>query len=152
MMTRNLFASLTLSLGLLLAGCGNVDPVPTVATLDLSGASQVEIGQPVNVTVQAKDAGGSTVNVTPAFTSSRPDVISVTSTGQLQAKRLTATDQPVTITARVGDKTDTITVSTYGLDIRGGTFKTDTAVYPHFDAWFRDASGHGLTATTKATK
>ncbi len=149
MNTQRLLAPLTLSLALLATGCANIELPPAISTIDLIGPEQIEISKPITLKVEAKSTTGGTINVTPTFVSSNPNLVSVSSSGEITARHLTAKDVPVVITATAAGKTDTINITTYGLDVRGGTFLTSAAALrPYFVAAFRDAAGNGPSNST----
>lgn len=137
---------LTLLSVLLYVGLSAAQSTPG-ATLDLKDVAPVEIGQSVLLFTEAKDAAGQRLTAALTFTSSQPDVVSVTADGRLYVNRLNVKGQPVTVTVRAGEQTDSIQVTTYGLDLRGGTIRTQEGLHPLFWAAFRDAEGNTPTET-----
>ncbi|CAM4155954.1 hypothetical protein [Deinococcus marmoris] len=106
----------------LLSACGGGGSTPAVTTLELTGGTSLAIGAPAQLNAVLRDGGGQALPSQVTYTSSQPNVMEVDAAGNLKIKRLTATDQPVEITASAGDKTATLVVSTYGLELAVGTY------------------------------
>ena len=148
-MKKNLlFLSVTAAL---ISACGSTPPTPvTLDTLTLGGVgSTLLISSNAKLTVTAIGSDGQSFAGTPTFTSSAPNVVAVSSDGTLSVRHLSVA--PVTLTATENGKTATLNVTTYGLDMVGGTYNTrNNAKAPgyQFLLAIRDASGNPLTADT----
>jgi hypothetical protein len=135
-MNKHLAAISMLALAGILSGCLTTPstgapppstPSPSVPTVDVTVASvtlsslptMLEIGKPISLSAIAKDTSGQTLPGR-AFTwaSSDPSVMTVDAGGTVIARRLGTSS----ISVKVDDKTATTgTVSTYGLEVVGGT-------------------------------
>ncbi|ULH18281.1 hypothetical protein MF271_22725 (plasmid) [Deinococcus sp. KNUC1210] len=124
------------------------DPVPPVlANLQITGIeSPLQISQPAQVRVNATDTSGQPFVGTPTYTSSDPNVIAVMSDGTLDVRHLSTT--PVLLTVEENGIKATKSVTTYGLDVSGGTYHDwigDGAPTTNIIMAFRDAQGNANT-------
>ncbi|WP_407542960.1 hypothetical protein Q0M94_25125 (plasmid) [Deinococcus radiomollis] len=105
----------------LLAACQGT-PVPvTLNTLTLGGVSStLQVSAPAKLTVTATGSDGNPYTDTATFTSSDPSVVAVASDGTLTVRHLSTA--PVVLTVNEAGKTASMTVTTYGLDVAGGTY------------------------------
>ncbi|AFZ67048.1 hypothetical protein [Deinococcus peraridilitoris] len=145
--------ALTLLLVPALAACGGGAPTaPTTSSVSINSASQLEINAPTKATAAAKDANGNTLNgKTITWTSSDPTIVAVAADGALTAKKLSAS--PVQITATVDGKSVSANVTTYGLEVTGGTYNNTISklVGTHFLIRFREADQTGPDAAAPVT-
>lgn len=138
----------------LISACGSTPPTPvTLDTLTLGGVgSTLLISSNAKLTVNATGTDGQPFAGTPTFTSSAPSAIAVAGDGSLTVRHLSVA--PVTLTATENGKTATVNVTTYGLDVVGGTYLTrSNAKAPGYQFLLavRDASGNPLMADTSIT-
>ncbi|ULH13962.1 Ig-like domain-containing protein (plasmid) [Deinococcus sp. KNUC1210] len=137
----------TLSLSvLLLADCVNAGSTATLSTLILSGiGNAILIGAPAKLAVTSTGSDGKPYAGTPTFTSSDPNIVSVSADGTLTVKHLNV--KPVTLTVTEDGKSAALKVETFGLDAAGGTFlnsRNGSAPGYVFMLGFRDVTGHPL--------
>ncbi len=136
----------------LLTACSGTPGPATLGTLTLGGVSgPLQISSPAKLSVTATDTGGNTYVAAPTFTSSDPNVISVTADGTLSVRHLSTA--PVVLSVTVDGRSASLTATTYGLDVAGGTYQLAGAATPGstFIAVFRDAAGHTVTSDTPFT-
>ena len=131
----------------LLADCVNAEATVTLNTLTIGGIeSTLLIDAPAKLTVTATGSDGKPFLGIPTFTSSDPNIVTVSADGTLTVKHLNL--KPVILTATENGKSATMNIDTYGLDVTGGTyldsFNTDAPGYIFILA-FRDANGSPLT-------
>ncbi|PYE51042.1 hypothetical protein [Deinococcus yavapaiensis] len=147
--------ALFLVLGGLLAACNSNAVPPSVATVTVGGTTNLEVGKSANLTALLRDSAGNTLSGrTVTWTSSNPNLISVNSDGQITARHLSVSRAPATITATSEGKIATINVTTYGLDVIGGTFVDDTTpgrVLYAGRTRFQDPAGQGVPQDTDVT-
>jgi hypothetical protein len=112
--------------GLLSACAGGEPPPPAPASLSLTGAPSVVIGETPRLSAVVRDAGGNAMSIPVTYTSSQPQVVEVDDGGLLTVKRLSATGKPVVITASAGNQRATLNVHTSGLELALGTYVWNT--------------------------
>ena len=136
----------------LLAACGSA-PIPvTLNTLTVGGVSNtLQISAPAKLAVTATGSDGNPFTGTATFTSSDPNIIAVAADGTLDVRHLSVA--PVILTASEAGKTATVTVSTYGLDVAGGTYSYSNSPVPgsFFVMALRNADGSSVDTTTPVT-
>lgn len=152
-MKKNLlFLSVT---AVLISACGGgVPPVPvTLASVTLGGVgSTLQISVPAKLNVTATGTDGAPFMAAQSFTSSDPSVVSVGTDGTLNVRHLSV--KPVVLTVAEGDKTASVTVTTYGLDGAGGTYVyqgSGKAPGTQFAVQFRDSQGNSFADGTQVT-
>jgi hypothetical protein len=142
----------------LITACGGISAPPPAATLSmltLSGVSApLQISGNAKLTVTATGSDGQPFAGTPVFSSSDANVVAVGTDGTLNVRHLSVA--PVTLTVSEGGKTATLDVTTYGLDMAGGTYMnaaTTDSGKPgsHFAVVFRNADGSALAADTQVS-
>ena len=146
----------------LLAACGSATPpVPvTLSTLTVGGVgSTLQISAPAKLTVTATGTDGNPFTGTASFTSSDPNVVAIAADGTLTVRHLSVV--PVVLTASEGGKTASVTITTYGLDVAGGTYTlslpgsaagtTTTTVGSNFILALRNADGSAVNTDTTVT-
>lgn len=130
----------------LLADCVNAAPTVTLKTLTLGGiGSALLIDAPAKLTVSATGSDGRPFPAKPTFTSSDPNIVTVSADGTLTVKHLNV--KPVTLTATENGKSATLNIDTYGLDVAGGTYlnsHNSSAPGYVFILAYRDANGDPL--------
>lgn len=101
------------------------DATGPVARVDLNGPSQLKLFAPTAFTAVPRNAAGVALpDRAVTFTSSDPNVVTVGADGKLTARRLSVA--PVVITATSEGRTsEALAVSTYGLELTGGTYNRD---------------------------
>lgn len=132
-----------------LTACPARGDVPRTPTLDITGPNTLEIGAPIRFTVTATDTTGATVaNPNVTYTTSDPTVLTVDGNGNVDVKRLSFA--PVTITATYAGVSDTLSVTTYGLELIGGTARISSSanVGSAFFLRLREPGTTNVAATT----
>lgn len=139
----------------LLAACQGATPVPvTLNTLTLGGVSStLQISAPAKLAVSATGSDGNPYTGTATFTSSDPSVIAVAADGTLTVRHLSVA--PVVLTVSEAGKTASTTVTTYGLDVVGGTYRytggANNAPGYNFLLALRNADGTAVKTDTTVT-
>lgn len=119
-----LLSTVTLALSACGGGPATV-PAPTATTLEFSVPPTLRLGSTTPLTVVARDASGAVVSGTAILTSSDSRLLSVGADGAASALRLTPDTAPVTLTAKFGTLEKTAQISTYGLELAGGTYNSN---------------------------
>lgn len=140
----------------LLTACSGTPVPPTLGTLTLGGVSgPLQISADAKLFAVATDTSGNPYPGTPTFTSSDPKVISVAPDGALSVRHLSTAGVVLSVTE--GGKAASVTATTFGLDVSGGTCQmagtgAETSMPGSaFIAVFRDAAGKTVSSDTPFT-
>ncbi|GGL12259.1 hypothetical protein [Deinococcus radiotolerans] len=141
----------------LLTACGGSAPTPTY-TLSVNVPAHLEVGESTQLAFTVRNSQGEPVTgQAVTWTSSDPQMVSVTAAGQATARHLSLSRKKVTLTARLASgAAASADVNTYGIDVAlgvhrdflGGAERLSLAVSP---VRFQRMDGTGLSADATCT-